>query len=257
MAGDRVAVAPDESGSWTVERTLERASELVHAGPGGRHPRVVAANVDRLFVVMSAVEPPFRPELADRFLVLAEASDLPGVLLLNKMDLPGARPVANEIGPRYRSAGYRVLLTSAASGEGIEGLRALLAQGVSVLAGPSGVGKSTLLNAVAPGLRLRTGEVSRRGGTGRHTTVGARLLALPAGGWVVDTPGFSDVGLGGVDPSFLPFAFPEFQEHAALCRFSGCSHVHEPECAVRDAVDAGEISPERYESYRLLLEEER
>ena len=142
---------------------------------------------------------------------------------------------------------------SARTGEGLERLRPLFSAGVSALIGPSGVGKSSIMNALYPGLDLRTARVTRRGSRGRHTTVGACLLPLMEGGWVADTPGFSEVNLWEVGSDELSNAFPEFREPSELCRFRGCTHSHEPDCAVIEAVEAGKIRDERYRSYRSLL----
>jgi ribosome biogenesis GTPase / thiamine phosphate phosphatase len=256
VAGDRVEVLPaaDEEERWTIESVLPRRSRLVRATARGHKARLVAANVDRMLVVLSVADPPFRGEIADAFLVLAEVCGLEPVLVLNKIDLPGGAEVVGEAECRFRGTGYRILGASAKSGEGIEALEALLGDGTSILAGPSGVGKSSLLNAIAPELSLRTGEVSRKLRRGRHTTVSARLLELPGGGDVVDTPGFSEVELWSVEPGELSDAFPEFRERADDCRFRGCSHTHEPDCVVKEALEAGEVDPARYQSYRRLRE---
>lgn len=255
VAGDRVDLELDDGGGWTIESVRPRSSRLVRAGPRGRKPKVVAANVDRMAAVLSAARPAWRAEVADRFLVLAELSGIEPVLIVNKMDLctdPAEfeRPVRG----RFAGSGYDIRFVSAEDGRGIEPLRELLASGTTLLAGPSGVGKSSLLNAVAPKLSLRIGAVSRRQGRGRHTTVSARLVELPAGGWVVDTPGFSEVVFWEVDPTDLAHAFPEFRSLAPECRFRVCSHLHEPGCAVRASLEAGELDESRFESYRKLVQ---
>lgn len=254
VAGEKVVARRDrESGAWTIEAVRERDNELVRAGPGGRRPKVVAANVDRLFVVLSAVDPPLAPRTADRFLILGEACGIPPILVINKLDLPRAARVAESAASAYATAGYEVLGVSARTGAGLEAVRTRMGDGVSVLIGPSGVGKSTILNALFPGLGLRTAAVSRRGGRGRHTTVRARLFAVAPGAWVADTPGFSDVTLWGVDPARLSDAFREFREPSARCRFRRCTHSHEPDCGVGAAVSDGRIARARYESYLALL----
>ena len=254
VIGDRVTVAeaPD---SCTVESAEERATELVRRGRGGRVPKVLAANLDRVFVVVSLRDPPANTDLIDRLLVLVESSGMHPILVLNKVDLAAASEVARDLTGLYEAIGYRVLCTSAESGEGLEELREQLCRGVSALIGPSGVGKSTLLNALDPTLGLRTGELSRKGGTGRHTTVSSRLIGLSCGGLVADTPGFSDVALWGVAPDAIGSCFPEFTAYSESCRFRMCTHVHEPECGVQTALAEGRIPQTRYDSFLKLRAE--
>jgi len=256
VAGDRVSVSalPGEPG-FTVEAVLPRRNALVRAAPGGHRAKIVAANLDRCLVVLSAVDPPFQQEIADRFLVLAESCHIPPVLVVNKADLDGAAEVTREATALYAGIDYPVLETSALSGKGLDALRDVLSTGISAVVGPSGVGKSSLLNALDPGLELRTAPVSRRGRRGRHTTVGARLLPVGAHGWVADTPGFSDCDLWRVDPAEVAEAFPEFAEPGETCRFRGCSHLHEPDCGVQEAVADGTIPEARYRSYRVIRTE--
>jgi ribosome biogenesis GTPase / thiamine phosphate phosphatase len=256
VAGDRVTLGSETDGTRTVESVVPRRSELFRAGLGGRKAKVVAANVDRALVVVSLVRPDLRIELLDRFLVLAELSHLPPVVVLNKLDLPGGEAIAELVQSHLKGTGYPILRTSIVTGAGIEELRRALSQGTSVLMGPSGVGKSSLLNAVDPALELRTGVVSAKRGGGRHTTVSARLLPVAdTEGWVVDTPGFSDVAGCAPDPRALSQAFPEFRPLESQCRFRGCSHLHEPGCAVQDAVGDGVVPTSRYESYQRLVAE--
>jgi ribosome biogenesis GTPase len=170
----------------------------------------------------------------------------------NKSDLDGG---ADALLEPYRLAGYRTLVVSAAQGHGVAALRQELEQRVSLFTGPTGAGKSSLLNAIQPGLRLRTAEVSRRGGAGRHTTVSAEMHPLLGGGFVVDTPGLRDIGLWGVAPEEVADAFPEFRRFSGECRFDNCRHAGEPKCAVVAAVGRGEITEQRLDSYRRFLEE--
>ena len=255
VPGDRVRVSRFRGpGDQAIESVMPRENALVRAGPGGRRPKVVVANVGRAVVVMTALDPPFRREIADRFLALAESCRIPPLLVLNKADLPGSAAIIATEAAVYRSIGYTVLAMSAVTGEGIGELAGLLTGRVSSLVGVSGVGKTSLLNLLAPGHQLRTQPLSRVG-RGRQTTVGVRLIPLGAGGWVADTPGFSDIALWGIDPRHLSGSFPEFEEPAESCRFSGCSHLHEPGCGVRAALETARIPRSRYDSYRALWEE--
>lgn len=252
VIGDRVE-ARHEGDAATIEDVLPRRTTMIRRGVG-RRQKVLAANLDRVCVVV-AVEPTPHPQLIDRLLVVAEANDIPPILVINKVDLPGGDALAVHLARRYGPAGYTVLPVSARADLGIEALRTVLCEGISALIGASGVGKSTLLNRIEPGLGLRTAELSRKIGTGRHTTVSSRLVQLSCGGAVADTPGFSDVGLWEMDPADLDACFPEMRELRDTCRFRGCAHLREPDCAVREAVSEGRIPQERYESYATLRAE--
>lgn len=256
VAGDEVVVARWDPETLTIEDVLDRGNELVRSGPGGRRPKVVAANLDQALIVVAALAPAVDRQTVDRFLVLSEANQVPPVVVFNKMDLEGALEAVEPLAGLYRQVGYPVLLTSCVTGKGLADLRARMKGRVSALVGPSGVGKSSLLNAIEPGLDLRIGRVSRRQGRGRHTTVSARLIALDDGIRVVDTPGFSEATAWGVAPSEVSWAFPELRALADDCRFRGCSHVHEPDCAVQLALAEGRIDAGRYESYLRILETE-
>lgn len=253
VIGDRVVVAP-AGDSWTIESVVERRTELVRRGRG-RAPKLLAANLDRVFVTVALRQPTATTQLIDRLLVLVESSGIHPELVLNKVDLDEDRALATSLSELYEQAGYGVHLASAETGEGIDTLHAEMCEGSSAFIGPSGVGKSSLLNAIDPALQLRTGELSRKTGTGRHTTVGSRMIPLECGGLVADTPGFGDVGLWEVAPEDVSDGFPEFRERSHDCRFRGCSHVKEPDCAVRAGVESGEIAATRYESYLTLRTE--
>jgi len=254
VIGDRVQVSSVDN-SWAIESVEPRASELVRRGRGGRAAKILAANLDRIFVTVSLQQPAATTQLVDRLLVLVESSGMHPILVLNKSDLAGAEAAAETMRAIYTELGYEVIVTSAPSGAGLEVLHELMCEGLSAFIGPSGVGKSSLLNAIDPALDLRTAGLSRKTGTGRHTTVGSRLLALDCGGLVADTPGFGDVGLWAVPPEAVAGCFPEFDEPAGECRFRGCTHRTEPDCGVREAVEEGGIPASRYESFRTLYEE--
>ncbi|MBI4540576.1 MAG: ribosome small subunit-dependent GTPase A [Gemmatimonadetes bacterium] len=257
VIGDRVQVKEHGNGTATLEGVLPRLSEVVRRGPGGRGPKLIAANLDRLVVVVAVRAPEPPSGMVDRLLAVGAVNRIESVLVVNKADLADPAAVEERFGP-YRRIGYSLVVTSVVSGEGLDALRALLSSGTSALIGPSGAGKSSLLNAIEPGLRLRTGELSRKRLTGRQTTVNAVLLPLSCGGFVVDTPGFNDVGVWGVSREDLGRCFPEFERHGEACRFGrSCVHLHEPECGVKQAVAAEAIARSRYESYCRLLEEAR
>ena len=254
VIGDRVRVEPAAEG-FAIEDVEPRVRSVVRRVPGGRKAKVVAANLDTMIVVMSARAPAPLPESIDRLLVIAEADGLVGVLVFNKLDLEEARATAERLAAVYRDVGYDVHLVSARTGEGIDRLKAVLCRGTSAFVGPSGTGKSSLLNVIEPGLALRTGELSRRGERGRHTTVSSRLIRISCGSAVADTPGFGDVGVWGVGADELQECFREFRPLLDGCRFRRCAHVHEPDCAVREALQEGRIAQSRYESYVALREE--
>lgn len=254
VVGDRVRVAA-QGDAWTIESVEPRETELVRRGRGGRRPKILAANLQRVFVTVALREPRAGTELIDRLLVLVESSGMRPTLILNKVDLDDARADAERLRGVYETVGYEVVVASAETGEGVDVIHDEACRGLSAFIGPSGAGKSSLLNAIDPELELRTAELSRKTGTGRHTTVGSRLISLACGGLVADTPGFGDVGLWSVPPEEVARCFPEMAEPAESCRFRGCTHRSEPDCGVRAAVEGGDIPESRYESYRVLHEE--
>jgi ribosome biogenesis GTPase / thiamine phosphate phosphatase len=252
VVGDVVRLEPEPGGELFGVLGIEpRRSLLTRRVPEGRGARPVAANVDQVVVVVAARNPDPIPQLIDRLLVLAEANTIPASVIINKTDLEPSPALAE----RIRAAGYPVHRTSTKSGEGIADLASALAGRTSVVTGPSGAGKSSLLNAIEPGLRLRTREVSARVGRGRHTTVSAVMIPLSSGGFLMDTPGFSEVGLWGIEPRDLAHCFPEMRPLADDCRYGDCRHVSEPGCAVRSGVQERLVAPDRYDSYRALLAE--
>jgi ribosome biogenesis GTPase len=259
VIGDTVEITQVSPTHGAIEAVAPRRTKLARRAPGSKgvwSEDVMVANVDQVLLVFACAHPEFHPRMLDRYLVLAEASELETVIVANKVDLVGdAR--ARALFADYEPIGYAVLYTSPKSGQGIADLRARLDGRISVITGKSGVGKSTLLNAVQPGLGLATGEVSGAVGKGRHTTRVAELIPLDTSGdgYVADTPGIRELGLWRFPLDELDWCFREFRPFLGECYFAGCTHTHEPDCAVRAALEAGQISPERYDSYVRLRED--
>jgi ribosome biogenesis GTPase / thiamine phosphate phosphatase len=256
VAGDNVRVERQPDDLLTIESIEPRTSELARRAPGhGRKAKVIVANVDRVMIVFAAAEPEPNRRLLDRFLVLAEANRLDSLIVLNKVDTVEPAVATAFLAP-YEAAGYQTLRTSAKAAVGVAELAERICGARSVVAGPSGVGKSSLLNAVQPGLGLRIGDISAAVNKGQHTTVNARLIPLVCGGYVADTPGLRELGLWGLPPEDLPDCFPEFTDLIGSCRFArSCSHTHEPGCAIRESVESGAVDRGRYDSYVTLRSE--
>jgi ribosome biogenesis GTPase len=251
--GDEVTLEPgSHEGSWVIGEILPRRSQLARRMPGGGHgERIVAANVDQVMIVFAAARPEPHLRMLDRFLVIAEGNSLEARIVVNKIDLVDETETRERFRD-YRAAGYPMHFTSFKQRIGLDELHDALAGRTSVLSGPSGVGKSSLLNGMYPGLNLRVGEISESVNKGRHTTVGAMLHPLPDEGYVVDTPGLREVGMWGMPSEDLDACFPEFRPYLESCRFSDCTHIAEPDCAVREAVGSGAVSAERFDSYVKL-----
>jgi ribosome biogenesis GTPase len=257
VVGDHVrfeVLRPGEGVITGVEprqRTFSRRA----AGPRGTwREQVLAANIDQVLVVFAVAEPAPHLRALDRFLVVAAYNELDAIVVANKIDLTGIEAARATFGV-YERAGYPVWYTSAREHTGIDGLREQLAGRVSLVAGPSGVGKSSLLNALVPGWSLKTGEISRALNKGRHTTVVGTLYPLPEGGFVADTPGLREIGPWDLPPEDVDYCFREFRPFLGRCRYSDCLHRNEEGCAVLAALNDGAIEPARYESYLRLVEE--
>ncbi len=257
--GDRVWIVPEGDRRGLIERIDERHSVLSRQHPGESQPAedVILANPDQALVVFAAANPEPHLRMLDRFLVIAEANELPVMICVNKIELTG-EGAARQLFAVYERIGYPVLYASAKAQIGIDALRTFLTDRITVVTGPSGVGKSSLINQVHPDLNLREGDLRDFMNKGRHTTRAAQLFRLPFGhdSYVADTPGIRELGLYEIDPANLPFYFREMVVFLHDCRYPGCTHDHEPECAVRAAVERREIAAERYESYLRLLKGE-
>ena len=257
--GDEVTISQEgDDGAWAIAQIHPRRAVLARRAPGkARGERIVAANVDQVLVVFAAAKPEPHVRMLDRFLVIAEGNDIPARIIFNKVELVGGPSGVDGIARDYERAGYHVHRTSVKAGIGLAELHDVLAGKTSALTGPSGVGKSSLCNALFPGLDLNTAEISESVNKGRHTTVGALLVPIPdaLGGFVVDTPGLREVGMWGLPSVDLAHCFPEFRPYLGNCKFQDCSHGHEPNCAVRSAVESGQVSRNRYESFLKLREE--
>jgi ribosome biogenesis GTPase len=250
VMGDRVLWSPTEPGSGIIGQVLPRKTTLSRSTPSARGDgeQVIIANVDQVLIVLAMANPSPNPFLLDRYLVACEASGLPTIIVANKSDLTNTAEVGALLST-YEGIGYDVQYVSAVSGEGLSALRELLRGKISVLTGPSGVGKSSLLNALWGSVDLPVGEISQAHDRGKHTTVVAQLLNPEPDTYVADTPGLRQFRFWDIDPEQLEAFFPDMRPYLGHCRFTPCTHTHEPSCAVREAVERGEIREQRYESY--------
>ena len=256
--GDRVSVTITPDGTGTITEIHERENYIPRKATHGRRgEQILVANVDHAWVVQSVRQPKLREGFIDRFLVMCEAYQVPVGVLINKTDLAKTRDLhwSDDVLALYESLGYPFLRASAETGEGIETLRAEMEGRTSVFIGPSGAGKTSLLNAIQPDLSLRTGEVSSYSGKGKHTTTFAELIPILSDSYVVDTPGVREFGLVDIEPYELSLFFPEMIEPRKQCKFYNCTHIHEPGCGVMEAYEAGEIAASRYGSYLSMMDE--
>lgn len=254
--GDRVTVN-SEGGVCRLESVLPRRSVLARPDPTNKHrQRLIAANLDVVVHVVSVKSPPLRPRLIDRFLIAIQRGGAQPIICVNKIDLleGGARSAELSKLDPYRALGVPVIACSSRTGEGLDELRAAVQGHTAALVGHSGVGKSSILNALDSRLQLATRDLRKRG-TGRHTTTASTLYDFGDGTYLIDTPGIREFGLWDLDRESLRDYFPEFEEPSELCRFNDCSHVHEPDCEVKDRVERGELNRARYETYLRLYED--
>lgn len=256
--GDRVTITPHEDGSGTIERVHERTSAFsrVRSGIKRDFRQILLANPDQIVIVFACAQPEPHLRMLDRFLVIAEKQEIGALIVANKVDLVTQKQAESIFGI-YVELGYPVIYTSAHTGQGVDILRQHLKDKISVLAGPSGVGKSSLLNLIQPDLGLHVRAVSEATSKGMHTTHVRELFPLEIGGYVADTPGIRSLALWDTEPEELDGYFVEMRDRVSECKFNDCTHSHEPGCAIRAAVESGEIAPERYHSYlRLRFEDE-
>ena len=256
--GDRVGIIRNAEGTAFINEIEDRKNYIVRKSPNlSKHCHIIAANVDQAFLIVTVNYPVTSLTFVDRFLASAEAYRVPVVLVLNKTDLLDEDDLRMQqmVAELYENIGYDVLQVSAETGMGIDRLTAMLDGKVSVFSGNSGVGKSTLLNRLIPGLKLRTAELSAAHGTGTHTTTFSEMLKLPGGGWAIDTPGIKGFGSFDVEPQEICGYFREIFHFSKDCRFGNCTHTHEPGCAVLQAVEQHYIALSRYNSYVGMLED--
>jgi ribosome biogenesis GTPase len=249
--GDKVRITVLPDGSGVIEEVEKRKRAIVRLDPRpqGDYQQILLANPDQAVFVFACAHPNPHLKMLDRYLVIAEKQNVPAIIVANKIDLVED---PHKIFGMYEDIGYRVLYTSTKLNAGVAEFEEILTGKLSALAGPSGVGKSSLLNAVQPGLGLAVNEISEAVNKGKHTTVTRQMFPLEGGGYVVDTPGWKSLALWDTEPEELDGYFPEMRELVQHCQFSDCTHTHEPGCAVRLALEEGKIYPERYESYLRL-----
>ena len=247
LVGDDVCidVLDEEAKEGSVTKILPRKSELI---------RPAVANIDQALIIFAIVKPTPNLNLLDRFLIRMRRQNLPSIICFNKQDM-ASEEEKEKLRKVYESCGCHIIFISALEQNGIEEVRSLLAGKTTTLAGPSGVGKSTLINALHPEAEMETGSISRKIERGRHTTRHSEIFALGEETYLMDTPGFTSLSISEIPKEELSACYPEFEQYEPYCRFSGCAHIGEPDCAVKDAVERGDISRVRYENYKMLYQE--
>lgn len=256
--GDRVSITPNQEGTAFITAIEDRKNYIIRKSPNlSKQSHIIAANVDQAFLVVTINHPVTSTTFIDRFLASAEAYRVPVVLLFNKTDAldEEEREYQQMMIDLYETVGYQCLAISAANGIGMDKVRELLAGKTTVLSGNSGVGKSTLINSLLPGVELKTAEISDAHNAGTHTTTFSEMLELPEGGYIIDTPGIKGFGTFDIEPEELTSYFREIFKFSEGCRFSNCTHTHEPGCAVLKAVEDHYIATSRYQSYLSMLED--
>lgn len=255
--GDYVEIKIEEDGVGTIQKIKERTNYIPRQATHGRRgEQILVSNVDRAWVVQSIKQPKLKTGFIDRFLVTCEAYEVPAGIVINKSDLANHKDhrVLEDLRILYRNLGYKFLITSIEEENSLQELLSHLKEQTSVFIGPSGVGKTSLLNAIDPELNLKVDQISAYSNKGKHTTTFAKLIPLVAGGYIVDTPGIREFGIVNVTKSELSLYFPEMIEPRQNCKYYNCTHYHEPHCGVIKAFEEGKIDPERYHSYLNILE---
>ena len=247
LVGDfvNVSVIDEENKKGNIEEVLERKNELI---------RPAVANIDQALVIFAIKKPEPNLNLLDRFLIMMEQKDIPRILVFNKSDL-ATEEEKQTLAKIYENSGCKILFVSAKQNQGIEEVREILKGKTSTVAGPSGVGKSSLINMLQSEVNMETGSISEKIERGKHTTRHTEFIPIGEDAFIMDTPGFSSLAVFDMEKEELEQFYPEFDEYRNSCRFNGCSHTHEPGCSVKEAIDDGKISKERYENYRLIYEE--
>ena len=253
VVGDEVVVEKTAESDYLITSILPRKNYLIRRSTNlSRESHIIAANIDYIYIIVSAEQPRTNPEFIDRVLVTCEAYNIPATIVVNKSDIDSGE----EFREIYELAGYEVINTSVKTGEGIEELSSRLRGGLSLLTGNSGVGKSSVINAIDPSIGARVGNISHYHRKGMHTTTFSEIFRLSNGGFIIDTPGIKGFGLVDLDNDELARYFPDLSRYAPECGYYNCTHIHEPDCAVMQAFAEGKISESRYESYLKMLDDD-